>query len=273
MVHSAVAGQLSAPIMRTISALVAILVGTALANLDAQQVYRRVSQEGFATRTELESLAAAADRAVATGTATGEARTSKEATSFAVRQRLREGDFQPGDRIAIVLDGAVKFGDTVIVRSGRTIILPDLPEITLAGVLRSELQSYLTAQLGRYIRDPQLHARPLIRIAVSGAVGRPGFYSVPADALLSDVVTIAGGPVGRAEFARSFIRRGSEQLWNGKNVDTALGEGMTVDALLLQSGDEIVIGEQRQFNWLAVVQGLATVGGIASLILTLGRRR
>ena len=259
--------------MRKISALLGILVGIAFSHLHAQPGSRRASQEGFATRAELESLAMAADRAIAAGTVTGEARMSREATSFALRQRLRDGDFQPGDRIALVLDGAVKFADTVVVRSGRTIILPDLPAITLAGVLRSELQNYLTEQLGRYIREPHLQARPLVRMAVSGAVGRPGFYSVPADALLSDLITLAGGPSPRADFEKGAIRRGSEQLWSGKNIDTALSEGLTVDALLLQSGDEIVIGETRQFNWLGLVQGLATVGGIASLLLTLGRRR
>jgi protein involved in polysaccharide export with SLBB domain len=260
--------------MRKVSFIIAVatfaIAGKAA---NAQSSYRRILHDGFATRAELESLATDADRAVASGSLSGQSRSEKEATAFVVRQRLKDGDFQPGDRLAIVLDGAVKLSDTVVVRSGRTIVLPDLPEISLAGVLRSELQSYLTTQLRKYIRDPQLQTRPLIRVAVSGAVGRPGFYSIPADGLLSDLVTQAGGPGPRVEFSKSSIRRGSEVLWNGSSVVTALSDGLTIDALLLQSGDEVVIGERRQVNWLSVVQAAATVGGLASLLYTLTRRR
>lgn len=239
----------------------------------AQTSYRRGLHDGFATRAELESLVSDAEKTLATGTLTGAARSAKEATAFVVRQRLKEGDFQAGDRIAITLDGAVKLNDTVAVRSARQIVLPDLPEISLAGVLRSELQNYLTTQLKRYIRDPHLETRPLIRVSISGAVARPGFYSIPADGLLSDLVNLAGGPTPRVDYGRSSIRRGSEELWKDKSVETALSDGLTIDALLLQSGDEVVIGEARQINWLGMLQGVTTAGGIATLLYTLTRRR
>jgi len=239
----------------------------------AQTSYRRVLHDGFATRTQLESIATDAEHAANSGTLSGAARSAKEATAFVLRQRLRDGDFQPGDRIAITLDGAVKLNDTVVVRSGRTIVLPDIPEISLAGVLRSELQGHLTTELRRYIRDPQVQTRPLIRVAVSGAVGRPGFYSIPADGLLSDLITLAGSPSPRVEFSRSSIRRGSEVLWNGESVQTALSDGLTIDALLLQSGDEVVVGEARQLNWMAVLQGVTTAGGVLGVLYTLTRRR
>ena len=258
--------------MRIASLFVAITLAAATA-ANAQARYQRATHEGFATRAELESLVADAERAMASGSLPVQVRNSKEATAFVIRQRLREGDFQAGDRIAVLLDGAVKLNDTVAVRTGRTILLPELPAISLAGVLRSELQGYLTTQIGRYIRDPQLQTRPLLRVSVTGAVGRPGFYSVPADALLSDVITLAGGPTARVEFGKSIVRRGTEELWGGKSVETALSDGMTVDALLLQSGDEVVVGEKRATNWFGIVQGVATVGGIASLLLTLTRRR
>lgn len=238
----------------------------------AQEGFRRSAHEGFATRAELESLAVDAERAIASGSLSADAKSAKQATAFVLRQRLREGDFQAGDRISLVLDGAVKFRDTVLVRSGRTILLPDLPEISLAGVLRSELQSYLTREIGRYIRNPDVESRPLVRLTVSGGVGRPGFYSVPADALLSDLVMTAGGPSARVDFGKSSIRRGAEVLWNGQSVETALNDGMTVDALLLRSGDEIVIGEKRQTNWFGIAQGLAAVGGVISLVFAVAGR-
>lgn len=258
--------------MIRLSVLTAFALSCAIETTVAQTSYRGL-HDGFATRAELESLAFSAEKALSSGTLTGAARSATEATAFVVRQRLKDGDFRVGDRIAITLDGAVKLNDTVAVRSPRQILLPDLPEISLAGVLRSELQVYLTTQLRRYIRDPHLETRPLIRVSVSGAVVRPGFYSVPADGLLSDVVNLAGGPSPRVDYARSRIRRGTEVLWKDNSVETAMSDGLTIDALSLQSGDEVVIGEGRQVNWLGVLQGVTTVGGIATLLYTLTRRR
>ena len=234
----------------------------------AQDVSRRNFREGFATRAELESLATESERAAETASLSSEARRTQAATAVVLRQRLQDGDFQPGDRIAVVLEGAMKFSDTIVVRSGRTIRLPDLPEISLVGVLRSELQNHLTRELTRYIREPQLRTRPLLRLWISGGVSRPGFYSVPADALLSDLVMAAGGPTQRVAFGRSTIMRGADELWNGRGVETALSEGRTVDAMLLRSGDAFVVGERRQVNWMG---GLAALTGLMSIAYFLKR--
>ena len=246
--------------MRPIASLLVLVAITAVtpATAHGQDPLRRGFREGFATRAELESLAAQAER----GTA---------GKAFVLRQRLREGDFQPGDRIAVVLDGAVKLNDTLVVRGTRTISIPDIPEISLTGVLRSELQSFLATELGRYIRDPQVQTRPLLRLGISGAVARPGFYSVPADALLSDLVMAAGGPTQLVSYKRSTVRRSGEELWNGASVEIALSDGLTADGLQLRSGDELVVGEKRQNNWHGMVQTLAAVMGVVSLAVALTR--
>lgn len=246
--------------MRSAASLFAVAVLSALvpAAVRGQDPLRRGFREGFATRAELESLATEAERESA-------------GKAFVLRQRLREGDFQPGDRIAVVLDGAVKLNDTLVVRGTRTISIPDIPEISLTGVLRSELQGYLSTQLGRYIRDPQVQTRPLLRLGISGPVTRPGFYSVPADALLSDLVMAAGGPTPLVSYKRSSIRRGGEQLWDGKSVEVALSDGLTADGLQLRSGDELVVGERRQTNWQGVVQTAAAFLGLVSVAIALAR--
>ena len=262
MLHSGGSIRVQYPVfrMRPAVALLAVAVLSALAPaaLRGQDPLRRGFREGFATRAELESLATEAERESA-------------GKAFVLRQRLREGDFQPGDRIAVVLDGAVKVNDTLVVRGTRTISIPDIPEISLAGVLRSELQNYLSTQLGRYIRDPQVQTRPLLRLGISGAVTRPGFYSVPADALLSDLVMAAGGPTAVVSYKHSAIRRGGEQLWDGKSVEVALSDGLTADGLLLRSGDELVVGEKKQRNWQGAVQTMAAVMGVISIAVALRR--
>ena len=56
-----------------------------------------------------------------------------------------------------------------------------MPDISLQGVLRSELQDYLTTQLGKYIKRPEVQTTSLVRVAVMGSVNKPGFYQLPAD--------------------------------------------------------------------------------------------
>ena len=251
--------------------LILVLASGAPVVANAQDAFRRTYREGYATRTELESLALKAERAADSESLPSSERKSNAAAAFVLRQRLRDGDFQPGDRIFVVLDTGARVSDTLVVRRERTIVFPDIPEISLAGVLRSELQTYLSRELGRYIREPNVQTRPLLRIAVSGGVARPGFYSLPADALLSDLVMVAGGPSANASYARSAIRRGGDEIWNGQNVETAISDGMTVDALLLRSGDEVVIGEKRQMNWQTVIQTTAAVLGVVSLLAAFRR--
>jgi hypothetical protein len=67
----------------------------------------------------------------------------------ALRARLREGDFRPGDRIRLVIDGSVTQDDTIAVVAGSKVQLKDVGEIPLSGVLRSELQPHMSTQIAR----------------------------------------------------------------------------------------------------------------------------
>jgi hypothetical protein len=219
----------------------------------------------YASRATLEAMAAAAESASSTATSEAQ-REAKRGEAWVLRERLRVGDFPPGDRIALSVEGHPKLSDTLTVRAGRTVMFPDLPEIALSGILRSELVDHLTRELGKYVRDPKIRAIPLMRVAVLGQVGRPGFYALPADALLSDVIMIAGGPGANADLAKSTIRRDGEEVFHDRDVSIALSNGMTLDQLDLRAGDEIVIGEKRRQNLQMLIQ---TVGIASSIIFAL----
>ena len=75
-----------------------------------------------------------------------------------LQDRLANGDFQVGDRIALIVLQDPTLTDTFTVKEGRTITLPNIPDISLHGVLRSEVQDYLTAELGKYLREPTVEA-------------------------------------------------------------------------------------------------------------------
>src|SRR4051812_30141100 len=78
--------------------------------------------------------------------------------------------FQVGDRILLSVEGDSALTDTFTVVAGPVLRLPQIGDISLASVPRSGIEPYLTRELGRYINDPVVSARALIRISVMGEV-------------------------------------------------------------------------------------------------------
>jgi protein involved in polysaccharide export with SLBB domain len=167
-----------------------------------------------------------------------------------IRSRLEEGDFLAGDRIILRLAGEPDIlPDTVLVERGSVITLPNIGQISVYGILRSELQDYLTAEIGRFIRNPELTAQSLVRLSVQGSVGAPGFYVFPAEMLLADVLMAAGGPGQSSKLDAISIRRGEETLMRGGEVQMALDEGRSLDQLGLRAGDELNVPLRATSNW------------------------
>ncbi|MEO6864452.1 MAG: SLBB domain-containing protein [Gemmatimonadaceae bacterium] len=196
--------------------------------------------------------------------------------SFSAVGNAQEGkpdEFHVGDRIALTVEGPQTMSDTVVVREGLMLRLVGLGDISLAGVKRSDAQKYLTQQIGKFIRDPIVHATPLIRIAVLGQVGRPGYYTMPSDVLLSDVVMRAGGPTGNADLSRTVVKRGSEDIIPEDSVSSALASGMTIDQLHMAPGDELVVGEKPTSSFDTVLKVMGVAVPLLSLALYFASRR
>ncbi len=161
-----------------------------------------------------------------------------------IRRRLDEGDFQVGDRIVLVVEDQQVLSDTFTVDPGRTLTLPTIGDVPLAGVLRSELKQRVSEYLGTFLREPIVRASALIRIAVLGGVARPGFYAVTGDALLTDAVMMAGGPTAVAKIEEMQIEREMSRIWEGRLLQTAIAEGRTLDELNLRAGDRVFIPQR-----------------------------
>lgn len=180
-----------------------------------------------------------------------------------VQSRLTDGDFQPGDLIALSVIEDSSLTDTFTIRAGRTLKLPNIPEVSLRGVLRSELDSVLTKLVGEYIRNPQVDAVALIRVAVLGAVNRPGFYSVPAETPAPDVVMIAGGPGQNTDLEKVEIRRGEVIILDRADMSTAFASGTSIDQLNVLGGDQFVVGE-KSGGWKGTLQTVGLITGLLS---------
>jgi len=185
----------------------------------------------YETRALLEEQARAAE----VGGRTSEA--------FVLRSRLKSGDFQEGDKIVIQFEMTGKT-DTVQVRAGKLLQFPGMSDLSLDGVLRSELTDTLKNHVSRYLRNPNLRAVPLLPVAVLGEVRAPGFYYTAADVVLRDVLMNAGGLSLTADIDKTVIRRGQQEIWNARDVRVAMADGLSLDRLSLRAGDEIYVPQQ-----------------------------
>lgn len=193
------------------------------------------------TRVELDTLLARYQRAGASGAYSKELRERATKDASLIRERLQNGDFKVGDRVYIVVEQERALTDTFTVVGNSVIQLPVIGNISLKGVLRSELQQHLTEALSRYIKDPKVTAVSLLRVGVLGQVRAPGFYVVPSTSLLTDVIMTAGGPGPDADLHKLTINRGQDVIWDGAPLQTALSQGRTLDQLNLEAGDEITV--------------------------------
>jgi hypothetical protein len=223
------------------------------------------------SRVELQELLARYEAVISSPGYSGGLKEDARRSADLIRSRLTEGDFRAGDRITVRLAGAPEdFPDTLLVERGAVVDLPGMGRISVAGVLRSELQEHLSREIGRFIRNPDLTVQSLVRLSIQGAVRSPGFYVFPAEMLLGDVLMAAGGPQQDSRLDAIRIRRGEEVLLQDQDVQTALDEGRSIDQLGLRAGDEINIPQRTPspLGWSTILRW----GAIAASTLLLGIR-
>ena len=102
----------------------------------------------------------------------------------AIRERLRTGDFYPGDRIVIRVLNDTSVSDTFTVKQGRVIDFIAIPTLSLTGVLDSELLGHVKAHVAKYVREPDVTVTPLVRRQLSGGIAQPGWYQFQMDQTL-----------------------------------------------------------------------------------------
>ena len=224
------------------------------------------------TRADLERLIQEYEQALASPAYSEGVKRGIRADAAAIRGRLENGDFRVGDRIVLYVQGEPNLPDTVAVEPGPMISLPLFGEIPLRGVLRSEIEAHVTEALSSFIREPVVRANGLMRLAVIGQVSRPGFYTMPAEMLVGEALMVAGGPTPASNLGEVRIERGATRLLEGEELQEAMRNGLTLDQLNLQAGDQIVVPERSTGGALATI-GLVTgiAGSLAFLIIQLTR--
>ena len=212
----------------------------------------------LATRAELETLAQRLEQSH-----------QDEPMLAEVRARLRDGDFRPGDRVLLEVQRDSTLSDTFAVWPDRQLHLPSpiVGALPLRGVLRSELEPTVTTFIARFVRNPTVRARALLRLSVQGEVVHAGYHAVPADAALSDALTAAGGTTANANVSGLKIERGGRRILSGDDLERAFAAGRTMDEVGVREGDQFIVPKKglglrdnMGFVWLMVS---ITVGALA----------
>lgn len=223
------------------------------------------AQRSMVTRAELKAALEELDRMLASSGYSEALRNAKRSEADAIRDRLAEGDIRTGDVVQIAVTGDASFNNLYRVTTLRTITLPGGTEISMKGVLRSEVQEHVTNEMKKMLRDPSVSATPFIRVSLFGAIGKPGFYNAPATALLSEtLMALGGGVANNANLKKSRIMRGEKIVIDGTEFQDAIDRGKTLDQLNLQAGDVINVAEKPTGG--VFVKVLGVVSAVSSLV-------
>jgi len=235
-----------------------LFTGGALLSAQAQsglgEQRRQMTREELQTMlTSLEKLAVASSDKKVKEQAMGDA--------AAIRERLRTGDFYPGDRIVVRVLNDTSVSDTFTVKQGRVLEFKTIPSASLSGVLDSELLPTLKTHIAKYIRDPDVTATPLVRLQLSGGIAQPGWHQFETDQTLSDAIMSVGGPGQNSEINKAEIKRAGKTIVDRGATARALRSGKTIGDLGLRDGDELVIAEKvstQTGRWFAILPLITT---------------
>lgn len=215
-----------------------------------------------ATRAELEAHAQSLERTAASTAYAASTRARALEQLATVRRRLVAGDFSVGERVLVAVRGAtVNVTDTLPILDSLILSIPNIRRVSVAGVLRSELEPLVAREVAEVVRGASVRATSLMRVAVLGEVARPGYLSAPPETLLDQLLTQAGGLTGNADLSRATIVRGDTVVVETNALRRAIAAGQTIAAMDLRSGDALSIPTRRA-PW-----DRASTLGIVSLVL------
>ena len=177
----------------------------------------------------------------------------------------------PGDSVRITVWRKPEFSGDFIIGPDGSITHPLYRTVRVGGVPFTTAESNVRTFLARFEQDPQFVMEPLIRVAVSGEVGRPQVFAVRPETSIAEAVAQAGGP---NQFAKRdqvrVLRRdpngGQRELYVNL-LDSETGSA----SARVHSGDQIVVERRRSFFREVFLPGLSVIGSVASIYLLIDR--
>ncbi len=167
---------------------------------------------------------------------------------------------RPGDmlRVRIYLEPEMS-GEFQVNEQG-VVSLPRLGDLPVGTWPADSIRPRLTQGYSEYLRDPVVEVTLLRRIAVFGAVARPGLYPVDPTMTVQEALALAGG-------AAPDGRRDRVDLIRVEGGTLALSLDDDVQRLGIRSGDQLYVPQRSWISrnsWLvgSLVGAVATITAV-----------
>jgi polysaccharide export outer membrane protein len=202
--------------------------------------------------------------------ADGAARPGAEPASFTTKTGNSGYKIGPFDVLDISVFQVEELTKTVQVANTGTINLPLVGEVRVAGRTAQEVERDLASRLGaEYLQNPQVTVYVKEynsqSVTVSGAVKKPGIYTIRGRTSLVQAVVMAGDFDDGADSNVLILRENDGKRMAAKFDVSAIQKGQAEDPIL-QAGDQIVAGSsaiKKGFN--AILKAVPVVGTFALL--------
>jgi polysaccharide export outer membrane protein len=161
-------------------------------------------------------------------------------------------------------------GDFIVGPDG-TITHPLYRAVQVGGIPFATAQNNLRTFLARFEQDPQFVAEPLVRVAISGEVGRAQVFALRPETSIAEAIAQAGGPNQFAKRDRvRILRREAGGRQREFFVDLLEPQGAAA-TLRVHSGDQIVVDRRKSFFRDILIPTLTVIGSAASIYLVIDR--
>jgi polysaccharide biosynthesis/export protein len=179
----------------------------------------------------------------------------------------------PGDSVRVVVWRKPEMSGDFIIAPDGSITHPLYRTVRVGGIPFATAEANLRAFLSRFEQDPQFVMEPLVRVAVSGEVGRPQVFAVRPETSIAEAVAQAGGPTaqGKRDQVR-VLRRDSSGRQREFHVNLLDPAGNS-SGERVHSGDQIVIERRKSFLRDIFLPALSVVGSAASIYIVVDRAR
>jgi polysaccharide biosynthesis/export protein len=181
-----------------------------------------------------------------------------------------EAVLSPGDSVRITVWRKPEFSGDFVVAPDGSVTHPLFRSVRVGGVPLRTAEANVRAFLVRFEQDPQFVMEPLLRVAITGEVGRPSIYAVPPGTSYAEAIARAGG-------TNQFGKRNNVLVFRGS---AARSEPLVLDlnqperglaAQPVRSGDQILVERKKSFFREIVLPALSFAGSVASIAILIDR--
>ena len=179
----------------------------------------------------------------------------------------------PGDSIRITVWRKPEFSGDFIVGPDGSVTHPLYRAVRVGGVPFATAEANVRTFLAKFEQDPQFVVEPLVRVAVSGEVGRPQVFAVRPETSIAEAVAQAGGPNQFGARERVRVLRKEANGRQRELVVSLLNPESGSANVRVHSGDQIVVDRRRSFFRDVFLPALGVLGSAASIYLVIDRAR